>query len=124
MESIVLRTDLHKQLSRHAEDSDQELSKLVNQAVEQYLCVRHHAKLDQEIAAYETMHEELRNRHLGQWVATHEQRLVDHDKERQALFYRSVRATFGRTSVLIRQVAEHPIEEVLVRTPSTGKLLS
>jgi hypothetical protein len=94
---------------------------MVNEAVEHYLRERQRAKLDQEILAYEALHTELWQKHLGQWVAVHEQKLVDYDSDRAAL-YRRVRAKYGQISVLLRQVTEQPVEEVWLRTPSTGKI--
>ena len=67
------------------------------------------------------MHDELRQKYLGEWVAVHDQKLVEHDSDGLAL-YRRVRARFGRISVLIRHVTEESVEEVWIRTPSTGKI--
>jgi predicted DNA-binding protein len=121
METILLREDLRETLEKDAEQEARSVNDMVNEAVEHYLRERQRAKLDQEIAAYEAMHAELRQKYLGQWVAVHQQKLVDYDEDRTAL-YRRIRAKYGRTSVLLRQVTEQSIEEVWVRTPSTGKL--
>ena len=121
MDAIVLRTDLRETLEKDAEQEARSVNDLVNEAVEHYLRERQRAKLDQEIAAYEAMHAELRQKYLGQWVAVHEQKLVDHDRDGSAL-YRRIRARYGQTSVLLRQVTDQPVEEVWLRTPSTGKV--
>ncbi|MCI0347557.1 MAG: DUF5678 domain-containing protein [Chloroflexi bacterium] len=119
MEAITLREDLRETLERDAEREARSVDDLVNEAVERFLDGRQLRKLDAEIAAYEKMHTQLRRQFLGQWVAVHEQQLVDHDSDVSAL-YRRVRARYGRTSVLIRRVTERPAEEIRVRTPSTG----
>jgi hypothetical protein len=120
MENIILRTDLREILEKDARQENRDLSDIVNEAVEHYLRERQRVKLDQEIKAYESMHSELRVNYLGQWVAIHEQKLIDHDSDRLAL-YRRIREKYGRISVLLRQVTEQLIEEVWLRTPSTGK---
>lgn len=121
MDTIALRADLRETLERDAEQEAKSISEIVNEAVERYVHERQLAKLDTEIAAYERMYPELRQKYLGQWVAVHEQKLVDHDDDRAALYGR-VRATYRRTAVLIRQVTEQPGNEIWIRTPSTGKI--
>jgi predicted DNA-binding protein len=121
MGEIVLRSDLHETLEKDAKREARSVNEIVNEAIERYLHERQIAQLDAEIAAFEKLHPELRQKHLGQWVAVHEQELVDHDSDRAAL-YKRVRATYGRTAVLIRQVTEQPDNEIWIRTPSTGKV--
>jgi hypothetical protein len=121
MDPIVLRSDLRESLEKDARREARSINDMVNEAVERYLLKRQRVKLDQEISAYEAMHPELRQKYLGQWVAVHDQKLVDRDSDGLSL-YRRVRARYGRTSVLIRLVTEQPIEEVWLRTPSTGKV--
>jgi hypothetical protein len=121
MGEIVLRSDLHETLEKDAEREDRSVNEIVNEAIERYLHERQIAKLDAEIAAFEKLYPELRQKYLGQWVAMHEQELVDYDSDRAAL-YKRVRATYGRTAVLIRQVTEQPDNEIWIRTPSTGKV--
>ncbi len=117
-----MRSDLRETLEKDArQEARRSVNDMVNEAVEHYLRERQRAKLDREIPTYEAMHPELRQKYLGQWVAVHNQKLVDHDSDGVAL-YRRVRARYGRISVLIRQVTEQPIEEVWLRTPSTGKV--
>jgi hypothetical protein len=121
MNAIALRTDLLEILEQDAVQEARSVNEIVNEAVERYLHERQIAKLDAEVAAFEKMHPELRQKYLGQWVAVHEQKRVDHDSDRAALYER-VRATYGRTAVLIRQVTEQPDNEIWIRTPSTGKV--
>ena len=120
METIILRPDLRRALEHDAAQETKSVNDIVNDAVEYYLRERQRAKLDQEITAYETMHPILRKNHLGHWVAIHNQQLVDADEDKLAL-YRRIRSKYEKTSVLIRQVSENPIEEVWIRTPTTGK---
>ena len=121
METIVLRADLRETLEKDAEREAKSVNDIVNEAVERYLRERQLAKLDVEIEAYKRMHSELRQKYLGQWVAVHDQQLVDHDGDGSALHQR-VRAKYGRVAVLIRQVAEQADEDLWIRTPSTGRI--
>jgi hypothetical protein len=121
MDTITLKPDLLKTLERDAEQEARSLDDIVNEAIECYLRERQRAKLDREIEAYEALHTELKEKHLGDWVAIHDQELVDYDRDRVALYQR-IRAQYGRTSVLIRQVTDRPREEVWLRTPSTGRV--
>ncbi len=119
---IVLRPELRERLEKEAQADSKSLDELVNEALEEYVHARQRAKLDKEIAAYEAMHPELKEKYLGQWVAVHERKLVDHDEDLSALYWR-IEDRYGSTAVLIRQVKEQPIEEVWIRTPSTGKII-
>ena len=121
MDAIILRPDLRETLEKNARQEARSVDDIVNEAVERYLHEQQLAKLDTEILAYESMHPELRQKYLGQWVAVHEQKLVDHDSDRAAL-YRRVWAKYGRTSVLIRQVRDQASEDIWIRTPSYGRL--
>lgn len=121
MDAIVLEPGLRTWLEQDAQQEGQDVDDLINEAVARYLRERQQAKLDREIAAYQTMHEELLREHAGEWVAIHRQTLVDHDTDRAAL-YRRIRQRYGRTSVLLREVTADPVEEVWVRTPTTGRV--
>ena len=121
-ETVTLRPELHELLVRSAEDTTRSLDDLINEAIEAYFEARQDEILDREAAAYKDLHPELWRTMPGEWVAIHEQHLVDHDTDQMAL-YRRVRRTYGSTPVLIRRVGERPTEEIWVRTPSTGRLL-
>ncbi len=119
MSPVMLRPDLSATLEMDALEEKKSVNELVNEAVEHYLYIRQQAKIDQEIAAYETLHNQLIPNFLGHWVVIHEQKLIDHDVDRVAL-YRRVRSRFGHASVLIRQVQETPCQDLWRHTPSTG----
>jgi glutamyl-tRNA reductase len=122
MDTIVLRSDLYRVLEQNAQEEARSVSEIVNEAVEHYLREQQRAKLNREIQAYEALHAELQRKYLGQWVAVHNQAVVDHDQDR-VILYRRIRAKYGRTAVLLRQVTEHPHEEIWLRTPSMGKVM-
>ncbi len=120
-ETIVLDAALQELLNDDAQREDRTLTELVNEAVAYYIRQRQQKKIDHEIVAFESMHGDLWRNHPEEWVAIHNQELVDHDLDQVAL-YRRIRDRFGRTSVLIRQVRESPVAEIWMRTPSTGRL--
>lgn len=121
MTTVVLRPELSETLQSDAHESNKTLDELVNEVVERYLHTRQQEKLDQEIAAYEELHGQLLKTYPGQWVAIHNQGVVDHDQD-GSMLYQRMRSVYGRTSVLIRQIKAYPVDEIWVRTPSTGKL--
>ena len=120
MDAIVLEPSLRMTLEQDAAHEANSVNDLINEADDDYLRERQQAKIDREIVAYEEMHAELLRDNLDEWVALHNQELVEHDRDRVALD-RRLRAWYGRTSVLIRQVLLDPIEEIWMRTPSTGR---
>jgi predicted transcriptional regulator len=120
-EPIELRSELHAFLEQSAQQAHKSVSDVMNEALEYYFQAKQEEKISQEIEAYEAMHSELWQKLPYQWVAIHNQTLVDHDTDDVALF-RRLRARYGRVSILLRQVRETPNPEIWIRTPSTGKL--
>lgn len=121
MAIITLRNDLHEALEENAALTTKSIDDLVNEAVEQYIRERQRTKLDIEIEAYEAIQSDLWAKYPNYWVAIHNKEVVDTDMDGTAL-YKRVREKYGRTSVLIRQITEKLVNEVHLRTPSTGKL--
>lgn len=78
------------------------------------------SQMEQEIQAYKAMHDELVKSYLGQYVAIHHQKLVDHDSNPVALLKR-VKANFPQKVVLRRKV--EPIAETVlhIRRPKIIK---
>ncbi|MCL4836058.1 MAG: hypothetical protein KJZ86_26700 [Caldilineaceae bacterium] len=120
-ETVILRPDLRQTLTQRAAQEKKSVDELVNEAIDFFLQERQREKLDLEITAYTQMHLELWRTRPGQWVAFHNQELIDSDTE-QAALYRRIREKYGRTAVLIRQVRREAVEELWVRTPSTGRI--
>ncbi len=119
-EPIVLQPEISSLLEDSARRNAKTVNELVNEALQYYFDAQQEEKLNQEIDAYEAMYGELWRTMPYQWVAIHNRELVDHDVDDVAL-YRRVSAQYGRVSILIRQVRESPIEEIWIRTPSTGR---
>jgi hypothetical protein len=122
VDSIALRPDLRESLERDAAIEARSVEDLVNEAVARYVRDRQRDKIRRETAAFERSHPDLCRDHLGAWVAIDDGQLVDFDADVSTLYAR-IRAKYGRTSVLIRQVRDDPAEDIRVRTPSTGRRL-
>lgn len=120
-EPIVIEPEISTRLEDSARQSSKTVNELVNEALQYYLDAQQEEKLNQEIDTFYTMHGKLWHTIPYEWVAIHNRELVDHDADDVAL-YRRVVAKFGRVSILIRQVKESPIEEIWIRTPSTGRI--
>lgn len=120
-EPIVLRPELQDFLEKSAQQEAKSINDVMNEALEYYFHARQLEKINEEIEAYEAMHSILWKRMPGEWVAIHNQQLIDHDTDDVAL-YRRIRAQYGRTSILLRRVKETPVEEIWIRTRSRGRV--
>ena len=121
MQTLTLRPDLTATLTAQSRREARPVDDIVSDAVEQYLEAQWRTQLDEELAAYVKLHPELVRTHFGAWVAVHDGAVIDHDLDRVAL-YRRVRQRYGRIPVLVCEVTEQPVEEIWLRTPSTGRL--
>jgi hypothetical protein len=72
--------------------------------------------METEISAYEAMHKKLVSRFLGQYVATYQGELVDHDVDPVALHQRITNKYPGKT-VLCRKVQEEAAPVIHIRSP-------
>ena len=118
---VTLRPDLSDTLQVSAQQQDTTVDNLVNEAVERYVREEQRHKIDREIVAFEQLHPQLWRTMPGQWVAVNNGKVVDQDQDRATLYQR-IRATFGRTAVLIRQVKTVVADEIWIRTPNTGRV--
>ena len=120
METIVLRNDLRQTLEIKAKEKNKSTNDIINEAIEHYLEQQQQAKLENEISAYEKLYPELHQKYFAEWVATNNQKLVDHDKD-QATLCQRIRANYGSIPILIRQVTHQVQNDIWIRTPSNGK---
>ncbi len=120
MQTIVLEPRVLEGLNREAKTQARDLNEIVNETLEKYLQERRRAKLLDEIQAYIKLHPRLKKKYLGQWVAIHEHKLVDHDGE-HAVLYRRVREKYGRAAVLIRRVEKQADPVYVIRSPRLVK---
>ncbi len=120
IQTIDLRPDLTRSLTESARLEKRTVADLINDAVEYFLEMRWREALDREMVAYSSLHADLWRKYPGQWVAVYQGRLIDQDADEMTLVGR-VRAQLGEVPALICQVGPSPVEDVWVRTPSTGR---
>jgi hypothetical protein len=116
MSTITLQPQLMEQLEEVASDQAVKLEELLENAVRAYLRKLEREKIGAEAAAFQEMHAKLTETHLGQYVAIHNNKVVDNDTDFQALHCR-VRQRFGSRPVLLRQVTIKPERELVFRSP-------
>ena len=68
-------------------------------------------KISAEAEMYKRKHPRLRAKYMGKFIAMHNGRVVDHDRDGNALYWR-VRQRFGKIPVLVRQVTDEPEREI------------
>lgn len=117
-DTLTLRThDLVQSLQAVANEQNLEPEKLLDQAVAEFLDRMALGILQSETRAFQAMHESLVTKHLGDYVAIHNGKLVDHDLDLNSL-RRRVRQKYGRIPLLLRQVTTDPSEpEFTIRSP-------
>ena len=90
---------------------------LLTKVVSEYLDKIAHQKIQAESMAFEELHNGLVSKYLGDYVAIHNGKVVDHDPDVRTLHLR-IRHRFGRTPVLLRLVKEELEQSDLVfRSP-------
>ncbi|MEZ4677791.1 MAG: DUF5678 domain-containing protein [Caldilineaceae bacterium] len=72
--------------------------------------------IDREVAAYEALHASLLKRYANQYVAIYQGKLIDHDRDKLALFQR-IEEKYPNEFVLMRPVQEQPEREFYFRSP-------
>ena len=80
---------------------------LIGDAIREHLRYLRREKLKSEIVAFESMHANLKERYLGQFVVVYNGEVIDSDVDFEAVFLR-VRACLGRVSVLMRLLLDEP----------------
>ena len=73
-------------------------------------------QMEREVAAFEAMHEKLKEHYLDQFVAIHQGRVMDSDRDEQSLLLR-VRKNLANDVVLFRKVQETLPPVLVLRSP-------
>jgi glutamyl-tRNA reductase len=116
MSTITLQPRLVEQLEQVAAQRSVEAEELVETAVRAYLRQVEREKIKAEAEAFRSMHAELAEKYLGQYVAIQDGKVVDYDEDFQAL-HRRIRQRFGRQPVLLRLVETQPERVLTFRSP-------
>lgn len=73
------------------------------------------AIVDSEISTFRKLHPTLLQKHKGEFVAIHQNELVDHDTDKSALYQR-IQARYPNRFVLLRYVEDAPDRELYMRS--------
>lgn len=99
------RPELAERLQQVATEEGGSVEALLDRAVIEFLERVALVKLKDETIAFEQLHPQLVKEYFGQHVAIYQGALVDHDPDLTAL-RRRIRAKFGQTPVLQREVTQ------------------
>jgi hypothetical protein len=92
MHTLTLEPELAAVITELQATTDEQvvdrLNRTVNEAVHRFLDELYEEKLDQEQAAFERLHPQLRQSHLGQYVAIHQGQVIDFDVDQGTLYLR------------------------------------
>lgn len=116
MATITLQPSLIEQLQQVASEQAVMPEELLETAVRTYLRQLEREKIKGEAEAFRFMHAELVEKFLGQYVAVHHGKVVDHDHDFQTLHSR-IRQRFGRQPVLLRRVEVEAERTLVFRSP-------
>ena len=116
MPTVTLQPELVEQLQQVASEQAVMPEELLETAVRTYLRQLEREKIKVEAEAFRSMHAELAEKYLGQYVAIHNGKMVDHDEDFQSLHTR-IRQRFSRQAVLLRRVEAEPERVLVFRSP-------
>ena len=107
MPTVTLNSHVYSRLQEAAEERETTPEALLEDAARQYLWELERQKISEESALFRQQHPELKKKYLGEYIAFHQGKVIDHDPDEAALWKR-VRQRYGRTPILIVQVGETP----------------
>jgi len=120
MRTVTLTPELVREIESLAGKDQADAQLFVEKAVREYLNQTRQAKIRAETEAFNAQHAKLRVTYLGQYVAMHEGKVIDHDPDLRALHLR-VYAKVGRIPVLLKQVTDEPERVLTFRSPRLEK---
>lgn len=102
-----------EQVARERETTSQ---KLAEQAIHEFLRSEERRLMQREMQAFAKLHAELLRAYPNEFVAIHQGRLLDHDRDQLALFQR-VDKRYPNVAVLIKLVQDDLEEVYTFRSP-------
>jgi len=100
MTDIVLGEPLASQIRREAEAQGIAVEQLIEAALRRYRFEAQRAKINAEALWWRTAPPETQAQYAGEFVAIHNQQVVDHDRDEESLRKR-IRAKYGKTAILL-----------------------
>lgn len=122
--TIELKLDagLVERLKQTTAEQGVTLEQVLADLAQKYVADAWERVIDQETESYKILHPHLKDTYLGQHVAIHEGKLIDHDTDASNLV-RRVQDKYRRVPILITQVHEQPVREFVIRSPHLAKTL-
>jgi len=123
--TLSLPEDIYRQIQRVATTTQSNVTDVLLATIANtfapYPVNSNRAAMKKEIAAYKTMHAELVEKYLGQYVALYQGKVVAHETDPVAL-HRRITATYPGKVVLCRKVQKE-VEPILhMRSPHLERL--
>lgn len=103
MSDIVLGEPLASQIRQEAEAQGIAVEQLIEAALRRYRFEAQRAKINAEALWWRTAPPDMQAQYAGEFVAVHNQQVVDHDRDEESLRKR-VRARYGKTAILLTPV--------------------
>lgn len=118
--TLNLPDPVYQQAQRIAQTTQRDVDEVLTEALartfQPFPINENRPAMLREIEAYKAMHPQLVQHYLGQYVAVHQGRVVDHDVDPIALLSR-VKAQYPNQVVLRRKVEEQPETVLHFRSP-------
>ena len=100
MSEIIFNEPLASEIRRAAETEGVPAEELIEAALHQYRFQAQRKKIDAELAWWRGQTSAVRDRYRGEFVAVHQQSVIDHDRDESVLRQR-VRSKYGKTAILL-----------------------
>ena len=100
METLTLPPSLTQEIQVEARAAQKSVEELLAEALQQYRLENQRQKISQEAEWWDHVSLETRKKYMGEYVAIHHQKVVDHDADRATLYDR-IRTKYGNVAVLI-----------------------
>ncbi|MBU0511024.1 MAG: hypothetical protein KKD28_13400 [Chloroflexi bacterium] len=91
--------------------SDEMLTTAVNELLDKVA----RQKIRAESQAFKEMYMDLTTNYMGQYVAVHNGKVIDHDEDGRTLYLR-IREQYGNIAILIRQVTDKTERKLVFRS--------
>lgn len=112
---IKLDTGLAESLAQTTARQGTTLDQVISDWARKYLVEERRKIIVEEFESYKRLHGTLKSAYLGQHVAIHEGKLIDHDSDAIKLVAR-VREHYGRMPILFVQVEESTEPELTIHS--------
>jgi F0F1-type ATP synthase membrane subunit b/b' len=100
MSKIILGEPLASQIRQEANAQGVDIEKYLESVLQHHRFHGQQAKVAAEAEWWSLQTDEVKSRYAGEFVAIHQQAVIDHDKDEDTLRKR-IRSNFGKTAILL-----------------------